>query len=143
MRTVPSLLAMLEQTGERPRPVITPWEYVRMRREAARLTIAQAARPYWHRAEHREDVERVTRMLEQPGFRMKTGYDCSRAFPFSADVYRQLADLPPHQHPRLCLECGWDELTTQFDTNGDDTTWSREDERICTRCEQRAAQRAA
>lgn len=139
MRNIPSLLSMLDK-GEAAR-VIMPWDYVRMRREAARLSHADVARPYWHRPEHQDDVERNVRALEQEGVRGQWNVDLSRAMPFSADIYRQLADLPPHQHPKLCRTCGWDEFTTQYDMTGDDVTWSREQEDICTRCEQIAAQR--
>lgn len=57
-------------------------------------------------------------------------------FPFSADIYRQLAELPPEQHPRLCRRCGWDEWTDQPDREGNDTAWSAEHPEYCTRCEQ-------
>lgn len=141
MRDVPSLLSMLA-TPEPPKPVMMPWDYVRLRRKSAHLSIAQVARPYWHRPEHQADVERNVAGLEQPGVRGQWEVDLSRAMPFSADVYRQLADLPPEQHPRLCIGCGWDEFTSQYDTNGDDVTWSRENEALCTRCEQIAAREA-
>lgn len=139
MRNAPSLLAMLGETAPAARPVIMPWEYVRMRREAAGLTIEQAARPYWHRPEHQADVERNVRALETVGFRMQREFfaaDMSRAFSFNVDVYRQLCDTPPDQHPHLCLSCGWDEWTTQYDAHGDDVTWSSHDPDQCTRCEQ-------
>lgn len=138
MRSVPSLLAMLDE--DRPaRPVVMPWDYVRMRRKAAGLTIAQAAAHYWKRPEHQADVERNIAELETVGYRMQQhffGADMSRAYSFSVDVYRQLCDTPPDQHPRLCLACGWDRWTTQYDTNGDDVTWSEVDPDLCTRCEQ-------
>jgi len=121
----------------RPDP-IRPWDYLRLRREAAGLTIEQAARPFWHRPEHRADCEENLRFFEQTGTVMKRVHDLDipRAFPFSADVYVQLASLPPEQHPRLCRRCGWDEWTVQPDRAGDDTSWSAEDPTLCTRCEQ-------
>ena len=138
MRSVPSLTALLDD-GRPVRPVVMPWAYVRMRRLAAGLTIAQAARPYWHRPEHRADVERNIARLEATGFRAKAPYfgvDMSRAFSFNLDVYRQLCDLPATQHPRLCFACGWDQWTRQYDVNGDDVTWSDDDPDLCTRCHQ-------
>lgn len=138
MRSVPSLLAMLDE--EKPaRPVVMPWDYVRMRRKAAGLTIAQAAAHYWKRPEHQAAVERTIAELETVGYRMQQHFfaaDMSRAYSFSVDVYRQLCDTPADQHPRLCLACGWDQWATQYDTNGQDVTWSEADPEICTRCEQ-------
>lgn len=45
MRSVPSLLSMLGEQ-EQIRHVMTPWQYVRLRRTAAGLSIAQAAKPF-------------------------------------------------------------------------------------------------
>lgn len=142
MRNVPSLLSMIDQGDAAP--VMMPWEYVRLRRKAAGVSIAEAARPYWHRPEHREDVERIVRRLEEPGYRMTDHFyaaDMSRSYPFNVDVYRQICILPPDQHPTLCHTCGWDEHTNHYDTNGEYVTWSREQDGICTRCEQIAARR--
>lgn len=144
MRPVPSLFTMIDQPEAKP--IIAPWDYARMRRESAGLSIAQAARPYWHRPEHREDVERNTARLEQPGFCLTDnfmGCDMSRAFPFNIDVYVQLSTAPPDLHPRLCMRCAWDQWTSQPDLNGDDVTWSEDNPDICTRCEQIEARRAA
>jgi hypothetical protein len=139
MRSAPSLLAMLGETETAARPVVMPWEYVAMRRRSAGMTIEQAAKPYWHRPEHQADVERNIRELETVGYRMQRhffGADMSRAYSFNLDVYRQLCDTPPEQHPRLCLACGWDQWTTQHDIYNDDVRWSEADPDICTRCEQ-------
>ena len=138
MRSVPSLLAMLDE-HKPARPVVMPWDYVRMRRKAAGVTIAQAAVHYWKRPEHQADVERNIAELETVGYRMQQQFfaaDMSRAYSFNVDVYRQLCDTPPDRHPRICLACGWDQWTTQYDTNGDDVTWSESDPDVCTRCEQ-------
>jgi len=115
-------------------PVIQPWDYVAMRRNAAGLSIEQVAQALGGRA-----YERHLRMMETPGMRLQIVADLNVALPFSEDVYRQLADLPPHQHPKLCLRCGWDERTDVPDHNDSLTSWSREDDAICTRCEQQAA----
>ncbi|WP_152524744.1 hypothetical protein [Novosphingobium lindaniclasticum] len=138
MRSVPSLLSMIDEP-KAPAPTVLPWDYIRMRREAAGLSIEQAARPYWHRPEHREDVERNFRTLEQPGYRAarnRFGGDKSRSYRVSEAIYRQLCDGPPEQHPRLCLACGWDEWSAQLDIEGFDCTWSDADPQICTLCEQ-------
>src|SRR3546814_365843 len=137
MRNAPSLLSMIDQ-GEAA-PVMMPWEYALLRRKAAGVTIEQAARPYWHRPEHRQDVERSVMQLEEPGYRLTDYFyaaDMSRSYPFNVDVYRQLCLLSPDQHPTLCHKCGWDVHTNQCDMNGDYTTWSRDQAGLCTRCEQ-------
>lgn len=79
--------------------------------------------------------------LEQENVRAKYLYQSeqNRGYFFSIAVYHQLANLPPHQHPRLCTQCGWDEHTVQYDHNGDDTVWSADNAEVCTRCEQRIA----
>jgi hypothetical protein len=126
-------VALLHSTAASP--VIQPWDYVAMRRRAAGLSIEQVAQALGGRA-----YERHLRLLETPGMRVRIVADLNVAMPFSNDVYRQLADLPVHQHPRLCQRCGWDERTDVADRVDGLTTWSREDEAICTHCEQQAAQ---
>lgn len=112
-------------------PVIAPWDYVAMRRRAAGLSIEQVAQALGGRA-----YERHLRLLETPGMRVRILADLDKVMPFSEPVYRQLADLPAHQHPRLCATCCWDEHTELPDCQDGLTSWSREDSAICTRCEQ-------
>jgi hypothetical protein len=119
-------------------PVIQAWDYVAMRRRAAGLTIKQVAAMLGGRAH-----ERHLRMLETPGIRIKVIANLSAVMPFSEGVYRQLADLPPHQHPRLCLRCGWDDHMTVPDRLDGFATWSRQAPTICTYCEQQASAVAA
>ncbi|GEM_PF-710096 len=135
MRSVPSLLSMIDEPNAWA-PTVMPWDYIRMRREAAGLSVEQAARPFWHRKEHRADVERNMHRIETVGFRVKRLWDMSRSFRLNLTVYRQLCDTPPDMHPRLCLACGWDEWSAQLDVEGFDCTWSDADPQICTRCEQ-------
>jgi hypothetical protein len=137
MSSVPSLLSMLE-APEALAPVVMPWDYIRMRREAAGLTIEQAARPYWHREEHQADVERNLATLESVGFHLRRNFyvvDMSRSYRLSIDVYRKLCLTGPDRHPRLCLACAWDEWTPEYDRNGDATVWSTTDPHLCTACE--------
>ena len=119
-------------------PIIQPWDYVAMRRRAAGLSIEQVAAALGGKA-----YERHLRMLETPGIRIKIVANLPAVMAFSEDVYRQLADLPPHQHPRLCDSCGWDEHPDQPDLYDNLTTWSREQPSSCTRCGQQAAEAAA
>lgn len=110
-------------------PVIHPWDYVALRRKAAGLSISQLAHALGGRV-----YERHLRAIETPGLRFQQIAALDRAMPFSAAVYRQLSDLPVHQHPRLCRACGWDVHLTQPDGHGGLTTWSRADDTLCTRC---------
>lgn len=112
-------------------PVIQPWDYVSLRRKAAGLSIEQLANTLGGKV-----YERHLRAIETPGLRFQQIAALEHAIPFSTDVYRQLADLPPHQHPRLCRACGWDGHTVQPDRQDGLTTWSRMDDTLCTRCEQ-------
>ncbi|WP_312312343.1 hypothetical protein [Sphingobium yanoikuyae] len=114
-------------------PVTQPWDYVAMRRHAAGLTIEQLATALGGKV-----YERHLRAIETPGLRFHQIARLDQVMPFSADVYRQLADQPPHQHPRLCQRCGWDAHTDQSDSSGELTAWSRTDGAVCTRCEQAA-----
>lgn len=112
-------------------PVIYPWQYVGMRRRAAGLTIDQLAARLGGRVHVRH-----LRALERPGLRFVDIADLGSVISFSAAVYRQLADLPAHQHPRLCSDCGWDAHTDQPDRHDGLTTWSEHAPDRCTRCEQ-------
>jgi hypothetical protein len=112
-------------------PVIQPWDYVAMRRNAAGLSVEQLATALGGKV-----YERHLRAIETHGLRFQQIAALDQAMPFSASVYRQLADLPPLQHPRLCQRCGWDAHTDQPDGCGGLITWSRTDDAICTRCEQ-------
>ncbi len=105
-----------------------------MRRRAAGLSIEQVAVALGGRVHLRH-----LRALETPGLRLRQIVDLSPVMAFSADVYRQLADLPAHQHPSLCIGCGWDAHTDQPDRHDGLTTWSRDRPGHCTRCEQQAA----
>ena len=116
-------------------PVIQPWDYVAMRRHAAGLSVERLAVALGGKV-----YERHLRAIETPGLRFQQIAPLEQAMPFSALVYRQLADLPPHQHPRLCQRCGWDSHTDQPDSSDHLTAWSRTDEAICTRCEQATGQ---
>ncbi|KAK0347506.1 hypothetical protein LTR94_002361 [Friedmanniomyces endolithicus] len=116
-------------------PVIQPWDYVALRRKASGLSIEQLAIALGGKV-----FERHLRAIETPALRFQQIAPLGQAMPFSTDVYRQLADLPPHQHPRLCQRCGWDSRTNQPDGNDDLTTWSRTISAICTRCEEAVPQ---
>ena len=119
-------------------PAIMPWEYIQMRRMAAGLSIEQAAKRFYARDDHRSSVIANLIMFETPGVRIKriSDVDLKRAFEFDAEVYRQLVETPPDEHPTLCRKCGWDEWTSEVDTGGHEVTWSEALPNTCTRCEQ-------
>lgn len=123
-------------------PPLRPWDYVRLRRLAAGLTIAQAARPHWHRPEHRADVEAMTSRIERPGtvLRSEPLVDgICRSHPFEPAVYRQLRDDPAESHPEVCRGCGCTRWSPCVGRDGCDCTGHEGGS--CTVCEQRAEQR--
>lgn len=122
-----------------PEP-IRPWNYIKMRRRAAGLTIEQAAKPFYQRPDHRACCEANLRTFEMPQVSVKDvrALDLPRAFPFDAGIYEMLRDLPQDEHPKLCVRCGWDEWTPQADREGGETTWSEALPDHCSRCEQDA-----
>lgn len=124
-------------------PPLRPWEYIKLRREAAGLTIAQAARPHWHRPEHRAEVEATTAKIEQRGIVVRQEHlvdVIGRNFPFEADVYRQLRDAPPEQHPAVCRGCGCTRWSPCISSEGDCTG---HEAGTCTTCEAKAEARPA
>jgi hypothetical protein len=127
-----------------------PWEYVRICRETAGLTIAQAARPYWEKAigradldRIRADVERNVAAIERINTVLRHDYlidDIRRALPnFDADVYRQLRDEPADRHPTICRGCGCSSWSPSVTLDGAESTIVGG---ICTDCDERAARRA-
>jgi hypothetical protein len=86
---------------------MTPHDYLRRRRLLAGKTIEQAARPHWHRPEHRADCELNIASAEQEGDILKPweARSMTRSFSMDPDVYAQLQELPMY-HPTLCRCCG-------------------------------------
>ncbi|WP_156680044.1 helix-turn-helix domain-containing protein [Sphingomonas profundi] len=124
-------------------PPLTPAEYIRLRREAAGLTIAQAAKPYYRRPEHAADVEATLRRAELPGAMIREDYlvdDYQRAFPFDPAVYRQLRDEAPAHHPTICRSCGCTSWTPCIGRDGEDCSIG--EGLTCSVCEQKAHRRS-
>ena len=122
--------------------LVTADRYLRLRREAAGLTILQAARRMFGSDDGkvRIAVDLIT-ALETPGVRAKVGMTLDRlslAFSFDADVYRQLAHDPAARHPRVCFGCGCSQNDACVSAAGHDCcAWSpssRDGAAICTRC---------
>ena len=123
-------------------PPLEPWEYIRLRRQAAGQTIAQAARPHWHRPEHRADVEATTARIEQPGYLLRADHLVElipRSFEFDTAVYRQLRDEPPERHPTVCRGCGCTPWQACHVGDGKECTIG--DDSTCSACEARAHHR--
>lgn len=102
---------------------LAPEAYLRLRREAAGLTIRDlAARLTELRAALveagelpagmlaiRSDMVATLLMLEATGVRARlreTLESIAAVMPFDPDVYQQLADADPRRHPRVCRGCG-------------------------------------
>ncbi|MET0374828.1 MAG: hypothetical protein ABW128_11295 [Rhizorhabdus sp.] len=125
--------------------VISPADYIRLRRHAALLTIADLALRLVGAADRAETVAETLRLAERPGATI--GNDrlvdlLARAMPltFDAAVYRQLRDEPADRHPTLCGECacsGW--LRCECD-DGQDCRIGEGG--LCSACEQHAASSA-
>ncbi|TPG14386.1 hypothetical protein [Sphingomonas oligophenolica] len=94
-------------------PPISPAHYLRLRRKAAGLTIAQVADRLGNPLD-RDHARALLALLETEGSaaRHRLTLDGLRAvFPFDPDVYVQLRDDDPATHPRICRGCGcseWD-----------------------------------
>lgn len=89
-------------------PPLTPADYLRLRREAASVTIEEAATRIAPR-DLVDVAERFLRDLERPGTVAKYTHTLQRisyAFPFNLAVYRQLAEQLADCHPRICRTCG-------------------------------------
>lgn len=121
-------------------PPLRPWEYIRLRRLAAGKTIAQAARPHWHRPEHRAEVEAIVALDERTGVVLREEWlvdAICRSFPFEPEVYRQLRDDPAEQHPDVCRGCGCTRWMPCIGRDGEDCTGHEGG--TCTVCAARAA----
>lgn len=95
------------------RPV-TPASYLRLRRTAAGLSRTEVAIRLASKACDVGIATSLIRSLETEGVTARqrtTLMRLSAIFAFDPDVYRQLADEPPHRHPSICRMCG----ATAFD----------------------------
>jgi hypothetical protein len=97
-------------------PPLKAWDYLRLRREAAGLSIEQVGRELYRSLSMQSGGIQLARLLETAGWRAIDGRTIAKLaaiFPFDPGVYRQLADrdLPPEEHPPVCRGCGcsyWD-----------------------------------
>ena len=122
MHVFPRTFTMPMQRGERAATAsaapLTSAAYVRLRREAAGLSIKEVAGMLARNADEVAPALDLIYALETPGNtarRPETLEALRSIFPFDPDVYRQLATDPADSHPRICRGCGcshWDPCTS-------------------------------
>ncbi len=89
--------------------IMTPANYLRLRRAAAGLTIAQVAERLMPRVEFRSMTAAFLRALETDGYTAKDRSHIERlaqVFPLDPEVYYQLVVEPTDRQPRICSGCG-------------------------------------
>lgn len=110
---------------------LRPHEYLRLRREAAGLTVQQVAQKMTRNPRELATAIDLVELLEIPGNTARRHETLDRlqaAFPFDPAVYRQLKDEPAERHPRVCRGCGasaWDHGDGPF-------AWATD--QACIRC---------
>lgn len=118
---------------------LTPGAYMRLRREAAGLTLREAALLYAHTragagvAEMTlRDAEADVVLLGEPSLRRLQG-----AFHFDAYLYLALAggDLPI---PSICRSCGCTWAHACFSPVYGPCAWANAEQTLCTACVRRA-----
>ncbi len=116
-------------------PPLTAADYLRLRREAAKLSIPAVAARMASNSVDRGQAAEFLRLIEKPGTRVTrtdTLLRLQAIFPFDPAVYGQLIDEPADRHPQICRGCGcshWDPCDE--DGNGP-CAWSTPSS--CTRC---------
>lgn len=113
---------------------LTAADYIRLRREAAGLTIAQVAKKIAPSPRDLAAATGLVELIEQPGNvarRHNTLDRLQSAFPFDPDVYRQLATEPADRHPHVCRGCGCSEYDTD---DGHPVTFACASDSACVRC---------
>ncbi len=113
---------------------LTAAAYLRLRREAAGLTIAGVACALARKPEDLATATELVQLLEQPGNsarKSETLYALQAVFPFDQEVYGQLANEPAERHPQVCRGCGCSEWDTD-DTHAVRFAWASV--AACVRC---------
>jgi len=88
---------------------LTPAAYLKLRRTAAGLTIAQVAEIIAPLQADRSEATAFVGLVEADGviaLRETTLDLLQSAYSFDPDVYRQLSAEPAERHPRICRGCG-------------------------------------
>lgn len=118
----------------RPAP-LTPAAYLRLRREAAGLSIRHVAGMLAREADQVATALDLVHALETPGNtarRRETLESLRDVFAFDIDVYHQLADEPADRHPAVCRGCGCSEWDGCMDGDHGACSWATPT--ACTRC---------
>lgn len=105
---VTAMLAAVQPRSTVLKP-LTPAGYLRLRRNAARMTIDQVAERIEPRLHRRGDIATMLRNLERDGVtarQIDILRPLQRAFPIDLEVYAQLRDEPADRHPSVCRVCG-------------------------------------
>ncbi|MFA6125053.1 MAG: hypothetical protein WCS75_01405 [Sphingomonas sp.] len=118
-------------------PPLKPSAYLKLRRVAAGLSIADVARIIAPDNADRREAVALVALLEAGGSvarKPQTLRTLQRAFRFDAAVYRQLAEAPVDRHPTVCRTCGCSEWDPCQDGDGR-CGWASPT--ACTRCAER------
>lgn len=117
-------------------PPMTPSAYLRLRREAAGLTIAQVAARLPTTHIDADMAASVIRSLETPGARARhraTLAALRTVFAFDIDIYQQLATEPAARHSQICRGCGCSTDDACVEADGHTCCgWALPT--LCTRC---------
>lgn len=114
---------------------LTAADYLRLRREAAKLSIADVAAAMTTNAANRGEAAAFLRLIETPGTRVNrhdTLLRLQNVFPFDPAVYGQLLDEPADRHPQICRGCGCSHWDPCDDDGRGPCAWSSPT--ACTRC---------
>ncbi len=140
---------MLHVSIHDPRPgntiaarIMTPANYLRLRRNAADMTIAHIAEQLMPRIAYRSMTAAFLRALETDGYTAKNRSHIERlakVFPLDPDVYFQLVEQPADDI-RICSGCGCSAYDPCTVADGP-CQWRAPD--ACGACLDRAAQDAA
>lgn len=123
-----------------PLLIMTPWRYLKLRREAAGLSIDDVATKLAPRLRDRSAAADLIRSLEREGTvaRHRVTLDRLRsAFAFDPDVYVQLATEPVSRHPQVCIRCGCSQddacMPEPHQAHASACHWSTPN--LCSRCD--------
>jgi hypothetical protein len=114
---------------------LKPAVYLRLRREAAGLSIATLARRLARNADEIAPALDLVHVMETPGNTIRYPETLERlrsVFAFDPDVYRQLATEPADRHPRICRGCGWSTWDSCDDGGNGSRRWATPT--ACTAC---------
>jgi hypothetical protein len=95
-------------------PKLHPWQYLRLRREAAGLSVDDVATRLSPRLATRSDCAAFVRLLETRNYtarKMRPIKRLASVIPLDVNVYRQLASGDRDRDPPICRTCGasyWD-----------------------------------